>query len=233
MAESIRSPLADVQPAPVTAHFFPLRLREPFNGLSHLLAALLSLTGGGWLAAAALQQARLLHALSFAIFTLGLVLLYSASAAYHLLSLSPSATRWLRRVDHMMIYVLIASTYTPFCLLVLPGGWATAILASIWGLAASGVLLSLFTLEKPRWLTVAIYIFMGWFSLTAIQPLVERLPAEGLFWVVMGGIVYTLGAVIYALKRPRFLPGVFGFHEVWHLFVMGGSFCHFMAMTWL
>jgi hemolysin III len=210
---------------------FWLRLKEPVSGLTHLAAMIFSLAGGAWLVRNALQQQKPLYALGFGIFSLGLVLLYSASSAYHLLRLPPAPTRWLRRIDHMMIYVLIASTYTPFCLVVLPGAWGVGILAAIWGLAAAGVLLSLFYLEKPRWLTVAIYIFMGWFSLVAIRPLVEELPPVALFWVALGGVVYTVGAVIYTLKRPRILPGVFGFHEVWHLFVMGGSFCHYMAMV--
>lgn len=209
------------------------RFKEPFSGFSHLLAAFASLAGGAWLALGALAAGQNLHALGFGIFTLGLVLLYSTSGLYHLLILPPAADRWLRRLDHMMIYVLIAGTYTPFCLVALPGAWGTGILIAVWTLALAGICLALFYLDAPRFLTVGIYIAMGWLCLVAIRPLAAALAGTGMFWLALGGITYTLGALVYALKKPNPFPGVFGFHEIWHLFVIGGSLCHFCAMLWI
>lgn len=209
------------------------RLKDPFSGLSHLAAAIFFLIGSAWLTLSALIAGRPMHALGFGLFGLGLVLLYSASATYHLLRVSPAVERWLRRADHMMIYILIAGSYTPFCLVVLPGAWGPALLIAIWSFAVAGILLKSFYLEAPRWLTVGIYIVMGWLCIAAIQPLVQGLTTSSLVWLVLGGLAYTGGAVIYALKRPNPLPGVFGFHEIWHLFVITGSLCHFISMMYL
>lgn len=159
-----------------------------------------------------------------------MVSLYTASALYHLLPLSERWQRKLRTLDHVMIYMLIAGTYTPICLVPLHGGWGWSIFGVVWGLAFAGIFLSIFRLETPRWISTSIYLFMGWICIVAIYPLVTLLSSEGLFWLVSGGMFYTIGAIIYALKRPNPWPGIFGFHEIWHLFVMAGSACHFMLM---
>lgn len=206
------------------------RLREPVNGLTHLVGAILSAWGLLELVGVALEAGSVYHLVSFAIYGVSLILLYSASATYHLLPVSEAGLRILRRVDHMMIFVLIAGTYTPFCLVPLRGPWGWSLLVAIWTLAAAGIIMKLFWLHAPRWLSTAFYVGMGWLVMVAIYPLVQALPAEAVYWVAAGGLCYTVGAVFYALKWPVLKPGVFGFHEIWHLFVMAGSFAHFWAI---
>ena len=167
---------------------------------------------------------------AFGIFGLSLTALYSASTLYHLLPLSSAGVARLRPVDHMMIFVLIAGTYTPFCLLALDGAWRVGLLALIWGLALCGIVLKIFWMEAPRWLSVALYLGMGWVALVAAPALFRAVPTGGMAWVLAGALIYSAGALIYGLKRPNPIPGVFGFHELWHLFVMAGSACHFWAV---
>ncbi len=178
----------------------------------------------------AASEGRTDQLVAFGIFGFSLITLYSASALYHLLPLSPLGVARLRRVDHMSIFLLIAGTYTPFCLLALDGGWQVALLCLIWGLALCGILLKLLWMEAPRWLAVALYLGMGWVALVAAPALFRAVPAGGMAWVLAGALVYSAGALIYGLKRPNPVPGVFGFHELWHLFVMAGSACHFWAV---
>lgn len=204
--------------------------REPISGLTHLFGTILSIFGTFGLLAPAAHPAELLHSVAFAVFGTSLTALYGASSAYHLLRLSDNGMRWLRRLDHTMIYVLIAGTYTPVCLVALRGVWGWTLLGVIWGLALAGSLVTLFYLNKPRWLTAAIYIGMGWLVVAAFGPLMERMPVAGFLWALAGGLLYTGGAVIYALKRPDPWPGVFGFHELWHLFVLAGSAAHFIMV---
>ena len=206
------------------------KFKDPVSGFTHLAGALLALAGTLVLVVPAFRQGETVKAVSFLIFGLSLILLYSASATYHLLRLDEKGNRVLRRIDHMMIYILITGTYTPICLVALPGAWGWSLLSVIGGLAVSGIILTLFVLNKPRWVTVSIYITMGWMALVAFVPLVKALPLGGVVWIVLGGVFYTVGAVIYARKKPDPFPGVFGFHEVWHLFVMAGSLCHYFAM---
>jgi hemolysin III len=203
------------------------RLREPVNGLTHLAGGLLACVGLLVLLASAGRTDQIV---AFGIFGLSLVALYSASALYHLLPLSPTGVARLRRVDHMMIFVLIAGTYTPFCLLALDGAWRVGLLGVIWSLALCGVLLKIFWMGTPRWLSVALYLGMGWVAVIAAPALFLAVPAGGMTWVLGGGLLYTAGALIYALKRPNPAPGTFGFHELWHLFVVAGSACHYWAV---
>ena len=167
---------------------------------------------------------------AFGVFGLGMIALYTASTLYHLLPLSAVGVARLRRVDHMAIFVLIASTYTPFCLLALDGGWRVGLLALIWGLALCGVLLKVLWMSAPRWLSVMLYLGMGWVAAIAAPVIFQAVPSGGMAWVLGGGLVYSAGALIYGLKRPNPVPGVFGFHEVWHFFVLAGSACHFWAV---
>jgi hemolysin III len=206
------------------------RLREPVNGLTHLTGGLLASIGLIVLLVTAASEGRTDQLVAFGIFGFSLITLYSASALYHLLPLSPLGVARLRRVDHMSIFLLIAGTYTPFCLLALDGGWQVALLCLIWGLALCGILLKLLWMEAPRWLSVALYLGMGWVALVAGPALFRAVPAGGMAWVLAGALVYSAGALIYGLKRPNPVPGVFGFHELWHLFVMAGSACHFWAV---
>ena len=206
------------------------RLREPINGLTHLVGGLFACVGLVVLLAMAVSAGRVDQLVAFGIFGLSLVALYTASALYHLLPLSPAGVARLRRVDHVMIFVLIAGSYTPLCLLALDGNWRKGLLGLVWGLALCGTLLKLLWMDTPRWLSVMLYLGMGWIAVAAAPAISQTVPAKGIAWILIGGLVYTVGALIYGLKRPNPMPGVFGFHELWHLFVMAGSACHFWAV---
>ena len=206
------------------------KLKDPFSGLSHLFGAFLSVAALSVLVTLAALHATAWHVVSFAIYGTSMVLLYTASALYHLLPLSQRGQKILRTLDHVMIYMLIAGTYTPICLIPLRGGWGWSIFGIVWTLAFAGIFISLFWLEAPRWIATSIYLAMGWVCVVAIYPIIKVLTPEGLFWLAAGGAFYTVGAVIYALKKPDPWPDVFGFHEIWHLFVMAGSTCHFLLM---
>ena len=195
-----------------------------------MVGGLLACVGVAVLLSRAASAGRADQMVAFSIFGLSLIALYTASALYHLLPLSPPGVARLRRVDHMMIFVLIAGTYTPFCLLALDGGWRVGLLALVWSLALCGVLLKYLWMEAPRWLSVVLYVGVGWTALVATPSLLQTIPSRGVAWVLGGGLVYSAGAIIYGLRRPNPIPGVFGFHEVWHLFVMVGSACHFWAV---
>ncbi len=169
--------------------------------------------------------------ISFVVFGLSLLLLYGASTIYHTLCLSAEKIAFLRRIDHMMIFVLIAGTYTPVCMVILPGLWGKALLAAVWGVAIFGIFMKIFWMNAPRWLSTLIYVGMGWLAAAAFVPLKAAIGWGGLGMLLAGGIVYTVGAVIYALKKPNlaFLKS-FGFHEIFHVFVMLGSAFHIAFM---
>jgi hemolysin III len=166
----------------------------------------------------------------FSIYGASLILLYSASTIYHWRALPPRGEDILKRLDHVAIFVLIAGTYTPVCLVTLRGGWGWSVLGLVWGLALLGLVLKLFFQHLPRWSSTALYVGMGWMAVVAVVPLVQSLPVSGMIWLVTGGVLYTLGAVIYAAKWPNPAPRVFGFHEVFHVFVLAGSITHFVFM---
>lgn len=206
------------------------KLREPVSGLSHLVGAVLSLVGLVLMIYYAVQVGTVWHIVSFSIFGGSLILLYTASTIYHLLTISDKGVRVLRKIDHMMIFVLIAGTYTPICLIPLRGGWGYSLLAVIWGVAIVGTIMKLLWFDAPRWLYTLFYVIMGWLVVIAFWPMTKTIPIEGIAWLVAGGILYTIGAVIYGTKWPKLNLKLFGFHEIFHLFVMYGSFCHFWLM---
>jgi hemolysin III len=201
-------------------------LREPVNGLTHAASALLALLG--LIVLLASSPPDWLARLALLAYGLSLVLLFSASAAYHLVKTTPERTLLLRKLDHTAIFLLIAGTYTPVCAIVLSGAWRWGMLAVIWTLAVVGILYKLVFMRGPRWLSVVIYVAMGWLGVVGFGPLVQALPPAGIGWLVAGGVLYTAGAVIYATRWLNFVPGVFGFHEVWHLFVSAASAAHFV-----
>ncbi len=170
------------------------------------------------------------HVVSFAVYGVSMVLLYTASAVYHLVISGEKVTRVLKTLDHVMIYLLIAGTYTPYCLVPLRGPWGWSILGVVWGLAIFGIFFKLFFLKAPRWVSTGIYLVMGWVCIVALYPMFKTIPAGGMFYLALGGIFYSIGAVIYARKKPDPFPGVFGFHEIWHLFVLAGSISHFISI---
>lgn len=203
------------------------KMKEPMNALTHLIGDILSIIGLVFLLYYAIVRGTPWHIVSFSVFGMSLILLYTASTLYHALKVSEKKTEILHRIDHMMIYVLIAGTYTPVCLLPLRGVWGWSLLISIWTIAIVGILLKIFWFDAPRWLSTLFYIAMGWLVIVAFYPLMNALSPQGLAWLVIGGILYTIGGIIYATKRPKINLKFFGFHEIFHLFVLGGSICHF------
>jgi hemolysin III len=213
---------------------FRVPFREPVNGLTHILGAVLSVVGLVVLLVIAVQNGSTRQIVAFSIFGASLVSMYCASAFYHSLKVSPRAVAHFRRIDHMMIYILIAGTYTPVCLVLLRGRLGFWLLVAVWSLAAMGVFQTVVWMRAPEWLATALYIGMGWIAVFLVRPLLAAAPPGFLIWLLAGGIIYTLGAVVYATKWPRAstgaTPRLFGSHEIWHLCVMGGSFAHYWAM---
>ncbi len=206
-------------------------LRDPVSGFTHLGAAIAAVIGATVLVTLAAVHHKWWHLGAFIVYGISLVLLYIASTLYHLLPVSEHARRVLRQLDHVAIFLLIAGTYTPLCLVPLRGPWGWSLFAAVWVLALAGMAVAIFAIDAPRWLTVGLYLGLSWLVVIAIWPLVHRLPPAGLFWFALGGLFYTIGAVIYGVKKPDPVPGVFGFHEIFHLFVMAGSAAHFWAIA--
>lgn len=205
------------------------KLREPVNGLTHFFAALVALVGlivllvVGWDGAG--------KVISLAIYGISLVLLFSASATYHMVSARPKVVEVLRKFDHAAIFLLIAGTYTPICFNMFSGFWKWGILGIVWAFALVGISVKIFFIKGPRWLSATIYLVMGWLCIIAIQQMLTQLPAGALIWLLVGGIAFTLGAIVYATKAFNFFPGKFGFHEVWHIFVIVGALAQFIAIA--
>lgn len=206
---------------PRTKYYSPLE--ERINIFSHAFGILLSVAGSILLVSRASALGGLLHVLSAVAFGLGMILLYSASTIYHS-SKEPKLRNRLRVVDHTSIYVLIAGTYTPFALITLHGKTGWIIFGTVWGIAAAGIVLKLFFTGRFNILSTAMYVLMGWIIMFAAKPLIQNLPSEGLMWLLAGGIAYTLGAVIYSIKKIKFN------HAIFHIFVLMGSFCHFFSV---
>ena len=163
-------------------------------------------------------------ALAAGIYALSVALLFGASALYHRISwASEAARRWMRRVDHSMIFVLIAGTYTPFALLALDGTLATAILIAVWVGAGAGIVMSLVWPDAPKWLLAVVYVALGWVAIAAFPAMLDRLGITAMVMVGLGGALYTAGAVIYATRRPNPSPTVFGYHEIFHALVIGAA----------
>ncbi len=206
------------------------RIKEPVNALTHFLGFLLSIPILIIFLKKAKEEASFVSVIAFLIFGISLLLLYGASTMYHTLNISEKGTALLRRVDHMMIFVLIAGTYTPVCLIPLRGKWGWTLLICVWTFAIAGILLKIFWLNAPRWFSTLLYVVMGWLVLIAFVPLEQAIPISGIVLLATGGIVYTIGAIIYAMKWSKLKLKYFGFHEIFHLFVMGGSALHILFM---
>jgi hemolysin III len=204
-----------------------MRIREPFNGASHLVGLLLA--GAGTILLLRLARGPWQLA-AFSVYGATLILLYGASTLYHMLPVSERSLRALRTLDHIAIYFLIAGTYTPIALITLHNRVGWALLTVVWLIAVAGIPFKLFYLDAPVWLSTATYLAMGYLALVALVPLARAVPMTGLLWLIAGGSAYTVGAVIYARQRPDPFPGRFGHHEIWHLLVLTGSACHFAFM---
>jgi hemolysin III len=204
-------------------------MREPVSGLTHYIAALVALVGLA--ALVIISRDDPLKQRSLLIYGASLVLMFLASATYHLVRTRTKVTQFLRKLDHTAIYVLIAGTYTPLAFNRFSGIYRWGLLDAIWAIALAGVITKMIIIKGPRWLSAVTYVIMGWLALFAIKEMLRVLPAAALFWLVLGGVMFTLGAVIYATKAFNWKPGVFGFHEVWHIFVILGCVCHFILIA--
>ncbi len=173
-----------------------------------------------------------IHSISFAIFALSMILLYGASTTYHTFDVSEKINTVLKKIDHLMIFVLIAGSYTPVCLIVLNGKTGYILLSVVWGIAIVGMIIKAFFINCPKWFSSILYIAMGWTIVFAFAPLLDALTKKAFLWLLMGGIIYTIGGIIYALKLPVFDNNhkSFNSHVIFHIFVLGGSVCHFVFM---
>lgn len=206
-------------------------VREPVNAFTHLSGALLSLIGTLFILnfSPVATSLDLVATVSVIIFGVSLIALYTASGIYHLVISTDQVILRLKKLDHAMIFVLIAGSYTPFCMLTLDGSLKWGIIGTVWTLALVGIILKIVWIGMPRWLSTAFYIAMGWIVVFAIKPLYIALPSGGFFFLVLGGVMYTIGGIIYGLKKPN-LSKYLGFHEIFHIFVMLGSACHYWAV---
>jgi hemolysin III len=202
---------------------------EPLSSFTHFIGALLSVAGLTLLVVFAALKGTVWHVVGFTLFGASLILLYAASTLYHILPVTSKAKAICQRIDHAMIYVLIAGTYTPICLITLRGAWGWTLFAIIWICAIIGIIVKAVGLPMKQWFSTLLYVVMGWLVIIAFYPLTKALSIGGIVWMMLGGLFYTAGAIIFSFDKIR-LWKHFGMHEIWHLFVMAGSFCHFWLM---
>lgn len=203
---------------------YPLR-EEIANVVTHSIGMLLSIAGLCLMVVYAAMQREAPHVVGASIFGGAMVVLYGASTLYHTFQ-NPAAKRIFRILDHACIYLLIAGTYTPFTLIVMPVGWGWSLFGVVWGLALAGIVFKIFCIGRLEVLCVGVYIGMGWIGIVAVKPLLEALSWGGVAWLTAGGLMYTLGVIFYAWNRLPYN------HAIWHLFVMAGTFCHFVTVYW-
>ena len=209
-----------------------ITIREPGSALTHFIAMLLALCAAVPLLVRAAVHSGVKSLTAMTVFMISMVLLYAASTIYHSVNCSGRILRIFRKMDHMMIFVLIAGTYTPVCLLTLPKPSGLMLLAAVWGIALVGIFIKGFWITCPKWFSSVLYIAMGWSCLSVLGQLFSLLPLHAFLWLLAGGLIYTAGGIIYALRLPLFdaRHPMFGLHEIFHLFVMAGSMCHFVFM---
>ncbi len=208
------------------------KIKDPGSAITHFIAFLLAALGAAPLLIKAAREPDALHVIAMGIFILSMMLLYAASTIYHTLNINEKVNRRLRKMDHMMIFILIAGSYTPVCLIALNGRTGTILCAAVWAIALIGIIVKACWITCPKWFSSVIYIGMGWLCVLAFSQIFQALSRPAFGWLLAGGIIYTIGGIIYGLKLPIFdaKHKNFGSHEIFHLFVMGGSFCHFVVM---
>ena len=225
------------------------KFKDPGSAITHLIAMIGAVICAFPLIGKAVHTNNSIVVFAMSVFISSMILLYGASTLYHSLDISKKVNLFFRRIDHSMIFVLIAGSYTPVCLIVLHGHIGLVLLALVcllaldrkqgipllvlvWATAIIGIIIKIFFINCPHWVSSIIYIGMGWTCVLVFKPLLANLPASAFAWLLAGGIIYTVGGIIYGLKLPIFdkLPKDFGSHEIFHLFVMGGSICHFIFM---
>ena len=207
-------------------------IKDPGSALTHFIGMMMAVFASTPLLIKAAANPDRVHLVSLTIFIGSMIALYAASTTYHTLNLSEKWNQRLRKLDHMMIFILIAGTYTPICILALPQPLGIRLLMLVWSIALFGIVVKMFWINCPKWFSSVIYIGMGWTCVLAFTQLLNSLPTAAFAWLLAGGIIYTLGGIIYALKLPIFdaKHKYFGTHEIFHLFVMGGSVCHYIVM---
>lgn len=209
-----------------------LKIREPGSAITHFIAMLLALFSAAPLLVRSALRSDATSLAAMSVFICSMILLYGASTLYHSVNVSGRLLCAFKKLDHMMIFILIAGTYTPVCLITLKGTVGFLLLAAVWGIALTGILIKAFWIYCPKWFSSILYISMGWIYLSVIGKLWSLLPLPAFLWLLSGGVIYTIGGIIYALKLPFFNARhkFFGSHEIFHLFVMAGSLCHFIFM---
>ena len=206
-------------------------LREPINGLTHFIGAVLSLFALIAMIIKVYERgSSTITFISVLFFGVSMILLYSASATYHSVIANDKVIKALKRLDHSMIFILIAGSYAPFCLVALNGKIGFNLFLAVTICAIVGIAFKLWWVTCPRWLSSTMYIGIGWFAIVAIYPMSQVLSMIGLMWLVLGGLMYTAGGVIYALKSEKIKIWLFGRHEIFHVFIMLGTLCHFICV---
>lgn len=207
-------------------------MKEPGSAITHFIGMVMAIFASVPLLFKAAQEPDRIYIISMTIYAVSLILLYAASTTYHTFDISEKVNTILKKIDHMMISVLIAGSYTPVCLIVLKGRLGIILLSIVWAIAIAGILIKAFWVYCPKWVSSVLYIGMGWTCVLAFTQLLNNLSPAAFGWLLAGGIIYTVGGVIYALKLPLFNSRHknFGSHEIFHLFVMAGSACHFVVM---
>ena len=213
----------------IMKHF---KLKDPGSAITHFIGMMMAMFAATPLILRAMRAPDTVHVISLSIFIVSMILLYAASTTYHTFDLSERTNKILKKLDHCMIFVLIAGSYTPICLIVLHGRTGLMLLALVWSIAILGIIFKLCWVTCPKWVSSVLYIAMGWVCVLAFGKIIAALPRQAFGWLLAGGIIYTAGGVIYAMKLPIFNQKhrYFGSHEIFHLFVMGGSLCHYIMM---
>lgn len=207
-------------------------IKEPGSAITHFIGMLMAIFAAVPLLIKAAHEPSRIYIISLAIYAASLILLYAASTTYHTFDISQKVNTVLKKIDHMMISVLIAGSYTPVCLIVLKGKTGIILLSIVWAIAIAGILIKAFWVYCPKWVSSVLYIGMGWTCVLAFTQILNNMSPAAFGWLLAGGIIYTVGGIIYALRLPIFNSRHknFGSHEIFHLFVMGGSACHFVVM---
>lgn len=211
------------------------KIKDPGSAITHFIAFIFTLLGAIPLINIALDTSNVVTIFSIIIFITSMLLLYAASTVYHTFNLTDKINKGLKKFDHMMIFVLIAGTYTPICLMVLKGTLGLGFFIYIWSIAILGIIFKAFWVHCPKWISSVIYIGMGWSCLFVFAPLYNKVSSLEFYLLLLGGVIYTIGGVLYALKLSIFNKKhkYFGSHEIFHLFVMGGSLLHFILMFYI
>ncbi|KJS66277.1 MAG: hemolysin III family channel protein [Peptococcaceae bacterium BICA1-7] len=205
------------------------KMKEPVNTWTHFVTFIAAIVGLIFLITETRNSTSKL--ITMVIYGISLILLYGGSSLYHWWKTTPRRTMALKKIDHVAIYLLIAGSYTPVFYYGLGGAWKWAMLVAVWALALTGIFLKIWFIDAPRYVSTVFYLTLGWIALVPFVQLFQNLPLGAVIYMIMGGVAYTVGAVIYATKIFNFRPGSFGFHEVFHLFVVAGSVLHYIMMV--